>query len=146
MTVKVKILRISEGREHPAEIRGDVLHNEGKRHILSVSRRLKDKKAKRQKGQERHIVRYQHRSDEGYADERDNRHAKISCTDDYLPRDEGKETYVPQSADDGERAEKAGQRPQIEIPEIILIGWHYEGGHHRRDDRNTENGILLYKL
>ena len=137
MTVKVKILRISEGSEHTAEIRGNVLHNEGKRHIPAVAGRFKDKETERQKGQESHIVCYQHRTDEGYTHERNNRCTKIPRTHDDLPGDEGKEAYTPERAYNGERAEKAGQRPEIEIPEIGSVRRHNKRGHDRRNDRNA---------
>ena len=72
--VKIKILRIAEGREHSSEVCRDVLHNEGKSHIFLLSRRRKDEISERQKGQQRHIVGDQHRADKGYVDQSKNAH------------------------------------------------------------------------
>ena len=60
LRIKKEILRISERRKHSAEVGGDILHDEGKRHVLFFSRRCKHKVPERQKRQQRHVVCDQH--------------------------------------------------------------------------------------
>ena len=58
--IKEQILRVSERCEHSAEVGGDILHDEGKRHVIFFSRRCKHKISERQKRQQRHVVCNQH--------------------------------------------------------------------------------------
>ena len=63
-------MRIAEWGKHSAEIRRDILHDERENHVLFFLRIREYEIAEGQKGQERHIVGNQHRTDEGYVHER----------------------------------------------------------------------------
>ena len=115
-------MRIAEWREHSAEIRRDILHDECKNHVLFFLRIRQNEIAEWQKGQERHVVGDQHRADKGYVHERQNR-ASCRLENFYRPLCEKVEkVYVFESADDGERRQKAGKRVEIEIAQILFVG------------------------
>ena len=54
--VKVQILGVTKGGQHTAQVGGNILHNEGKGHILSFAGGSQHQGAQGQKGQQRHIV------------------------------------------------------------------------------------------
>lgn len=96
-------MRIAEGREHAAEVRRYILHDERENHILFFLRFREYEIAKGQKGQERHIVGDQHRAEKGDVHERKHR---ASCRFEDFNRPLGEEVekvYVFEGADDGER-------------------------------------------
>ena len=72
--VKVKVLWVAERRQHAAEIRRDVLHDERERQMLFIARRWQHEIAQRQKRQQRHVV-----GDKHGADERDVRQRQNAC-------------------------------------------------------------------
>ena len=63
--IYVKILRISEGGEHTAEVCGDILHDEGECHVFFLTRGRKNEISKRQEREKRHIIGKKHGTDEG---------------------------------------------------------------------------------
>ena len=143
--VKIKILRISEGREHSAEVSRDILHNEGKSHIFLLSRRGKYKISERQKGQQRHIVRDQHRADKGYVDQRKNAHFGIFKASDDLFCQDIKEMNIFQRAHDSQDAKKTGERFIIEITEIFLVDRDDETCDYSGKKRDKHHGVLFDK-
>lgn len=94
-------MRIAEGREHSAEIRRDILHDERKNHILFFLGVREHEIAEGQKGQKRHVVGDQHRADKGDVHERQNR---ASCRFENFNRpfrEEVEKVYIFEGADDG---------------------------------------------
>ena len=66
--IEIKILRIAKRGEHPAQVGGNILHDECKGHILFFAGGMENEIAQRQEGQKRHIVGDQHRADKGDID------------------------------------------------------------------------------
>ena len=71
--VYIKVLRVAERREHSAEVGGNVLHDEGERHVLFFARRGQNEVTERQEGEKRHVVGDQHGAEEGDVHERNPR-------------------------------------------------------------------------
>ena len=144
--IKIQVLRISERRKHPAQIGGDVLHDKRQRREFFVAARIQHKISERQKGDERHIVRHDHRPEIGDEHEREHDVAHIF----EAPHDDvGKpheKTNIFECRHDRKRTKKTGQRPQIEIPEIFPVERHKKTGHRRRDKRNDQHRTALYKM
>lgn len=138
-------MRIAEGREHSAEVRRDILHDERKNHVLFFLRIRQNEITEWQKGQECHIVGNQHRADKGYVNERQNR---ASCRFENFNRPFCKEVekvYVFESANDGKRRQKAGERVKIEIIQILLVGRNKEARYDCQQQCNQHNDIFSGK-
>ena len=144
--IYVKVLRIAKGREHTAEVCGDILHDERKRHVFLLLCRLQNHKSKRQEREKRHIVGKEHRPDEGDVDERQHTELRVFAkpNDPACQRDE--EFHVAKCANAGERAEKTGQRLEIEITEIFGIGRNGNGRDDCRADGDRKHGIGAQKI
>lgn len=115
-------MRVAERGEHPAEVRRDILHDERENHVFFFLRVRQNEIAEGQKGQKRHIVGNQHRADKGYVHERQNR---ASCRFENFNRpfrEKVEKVYVFEGADDGKRRQKTGERVEIEVAEILLVG------------------------
>ena len=143
--VEIEILRVAERREHSAQIRGDVLHYKGERHIFSLARRGQHKIPERQKGQKRHVVGYQHRADEGDVNKRKNAKPRVFEALDDLLRKNIKEIDIFKRADYRQHAEKTGKRLKIEITDIIRVGRNYHGGDGGGAKRNHHYRVLFDK-
>ena len=118
--IKVEVLRVAEGREHTAEVRGDVLQDKSQCHVLSLPRGIQHKVAEGEKGKECHIVRNQHGAEKGNRNKGEDGSAQIPRHADDPTRERGKKPDVPQGTDDGKGGKEAGQRQG----EDVL----YEGG------------------
>ena len=64
MRIKIKVLRISERRQHTAEVSGDILKDEDIGHLLLVLRDGQSEIPKRQERDQRHVICDQHGADE----------------------------------------------------------------------------------
>jgi hypothetical protein len=138
-------LGVAKGCEHSAEICGDILHNEGERHIFFLTRRGKDKITEGQEGQQRHIVSDQHRTDKGYVNERENADlCGLEALND-LAREHIEEIDILQGTNNRKDAEKASQRFVVKITCIFGIGRNYNRGDNSRTKRDKDDGILFYK-
>ena len=125
-------MRIAERGEHPAKIRRNILHDERKNHILFFLGVREHKIAEGQESQERHIVGDQHRADKGDIHECQNR---AFCRLENFNRlfcKEVEKVYVFESADDGERRQKTGERVEIEIAQILLVGRNKKARYDRQ--------------
>ena len=131
IAVEIQVLRVAERCQHSAEVGGGILENERECHVALFSRRGQDIAGQRQKGKERHIVRNQHGTDEG--DIRQGKHTGAErARQRHNPlREDGEETDVPQRRHDGERRKQAGQRGEINIRKVRLIGRNEESRHQR---------------
>jgi len=143
--IEVKILRVSEGGQHSAEVGGDVLHNEGERHILFLVGRMQNEVSQRQEGQERHIVGYEHRADEGDVDQRQHAHPRCSEAGDDLLRQGVEKAYVFQRADHRQHAEKAGQGLEVEISDIFGVDRHRKSRQCGGKEGYRHHGVLSCK-
>ena len=145
MRKKIQILRVAEGSEHTAEIGGNVLHDEGKSHVFLLSRCRENKIAERQECQKCHIIGNQHRSDEGDVNQCQNGGTGIACQGHNSARQDGEKFDVAQSADNSQGAEKAGQRFEIGILQILRIGGNDAGGDGSQCQCNTKNSVCTDK-
>jgi len=94
LSVEVQILRIAEGREHTAEVCGNILHNERERHILGLARSGQHEVSERQERKQCHIVCDKHRTDEGDVHQRKDTFAGAFEANDYLSREDVEEADV----------------------------------------------------
>ena len=143
--IEVEVLRIAEGREHAAEVGGDVLHDEHERRQLFVAARLQHEVPERQKSDERHIIRHDHRAEEGdeHERQRDVAHIFEAAHDDVRHPDEKADIF--ERRHDGERAKKTCQRAPVEIVRIRLVKGHEDAGDPRRDQRHQQHDVALDK-
>ena len=146
LRIEEQILRISERRKHAAEVGGDILHDEGKRHVLFFSRRCKHKISERQKRQQRHVVCDQHGADKCYVYKREYAYSCIPAQADDPLRENIEKADVFQRTYDRENAEKTGQRFQIKISEVLRVGRNDKAGYQRGCKRDHTNGVLAYKF
>ena len=137
---------IAEGREHATEICGDILHDEGERHVFLLLCRLQNHKSKRQEREKRHIVGKEHRTDEGDVYERQHAKLRILAKDDNAACECDEELDVTERANARERAEKAGQRLEIKVAEVFRIGRNHEGSADRRNQGDCEDGIGVQEI
>ena len=107
MRIQIQVLRIAKGRQHAAQIGGNILKDEDKRHIPFLSGGGEHQIPQRQERNQRHIVGDQHGADEGDVAQGDGRRAGIARQTDDLPSQNGKEVNVLQGADHCQRAEQA---------------------------------------
>ena len=121
LRVEIQVLRIAEGREHTAEVGGNVLHDEGKGHVFVLARRMQNEEAERQEGQKRHVVGDEHRPQEGDVNECQHAHPRVfEALDDAL-REDIEKANVFERTYDGQHAEQAGQSFEIQIAEIVYL-------------------------
>ena len=99
-------MRIAEGGEHTAEVGGDVLHDKGERHVLLLTCGCQNEEAERQKGEERHVVRNQHRADKGNVHKREHAHPRVFEKLHTLAREQIKETDVFERTHHSKHAKK----------------------------------------
>ena len=136
--VEVEILRVPEGGQHPAQIGGDVLHDEGKGHVALLAGGGKHQITQRQKGQQRHVVGNEHGADEGDIHQRQNTHAGVFEALDHLSGQHIEEVDILQRTDHRQHAEQARQRFQVKIAQIRTVrrdndagnGGSQQGDHH----------------
>lgn len=115
-------MRIAKRREHSAEVCCYILHNERENHVLFFLCIRQNEITEGQKGQKRHVVGDQHRADKGDIHECQN---CASCRLENFNRpfrEEVEKVYVFESADDGKRRQKTGERVPIEVAPILLVG------------------------
>ncbi len=138
-------MRIAERGEHAPEVGGNVLHHKGNGGVARLVRFKKNEPTEREKGQERHVVRNQHRADKG------NHH---QCQHGRAQGDEhlddptggiGEETNVFQGADNGECAEKTGDGPKINVMQILFVGRHDNDGCKGNGKRNAKDDVMVDK-
>ena len=127
-------MRVAKGGEHTAQVRRDILHDERERHILFLARGGQNEKAEWQKGEQRHIVGDEHRTDKGYVGERQHASACVFEGLDNFLRQEKEETDIFKGANDCKDTEKAGERFPVEIVEIFRVGGNDECRYRCRDD------------
>lgn len=125
---QIQVLRISEGRDHTAEVCGAVLQNKEHGGVLFLPGGLQDKPAQRQKRQQRRVVGEQHGAEHRYDHQRGADAADGAERAYHTLRQRGKYLHIPQRADDGQHAEKTHQRFDIVIACIIPV----RGGRCRR--------------
>ena len=143
--IYVKVLRIAERCQHTAEVGGNILHNERKRHILLLLCRSQNHKSKRQKGKKGHIVSKEHRPDKGDVHECKDAKLRIFAKSDDASCERYEKAKVSESADASERTEKTGECPEVKITEILGIGRNRERRGKSRRQSNRKNGILTYE-
>lgn len=144
--VQKQVLGIAERRQHPAEIRRDILHDKGKRHFLLVLCCVQNIVAERQKGQQRHIVGDQHRAEERDDDQREHRGAQSRKAAHDIPRQRVKKADVAERVDDGKRTEQACQRAEIKIAEIRPVRRDQKRGRQSGAQRNDKHKIFANKF
>ena len=76
--IQVQVLRLAERRRHSAEIGGDVLHDKDERGIFCLAARRQHQPSERQKCDQRHIVRHDHRAEVGDEHQRERHAAHIA--------------------------------------------------------------------
>ena len=145
-TVEIEVLRISEGREHSAEICSNVLHDKDECHILLLFRGGQNEKSEWEEGQKRHIVADEHRAEERDVNQGKHRDAKISRAIHDLSCKDGEKSDVLQRANNRERAKEAGQRFPIEIIRVLCIGCDDTGCYDREHDRNGQNDVAAEQM
>ena len=101
--------------------------------------------AKREKGEQCHIVRNEHGADERDVHKGKDRTAQIFRHRDDPAGDTGEKADMAERADHRQCAEEAGQRARIEITEIGLIRRHENGGGYSENGGDAEHGVLLHE-
>ena len=141
--VKIEILRIAEGRQHAAEIRGDVLQDKDIRHVPLLFCDGEGKVAERQKGDERHVIRDEHAAEKGDVNERKREHAQIPVRR-TMRRAKMEKNLISRSAQTTASVRKqAAKRSPVEIAEIFRVRRNEHARHDRRRCRRTEHGVFL---
>lgn len=101
--------------------------------------------AERQKGDQRHIVCDQHRSDERHAHQRDHARSRVAeATYDRL-RSEIEKVQIFQRANRGGYGKETGERFEIEIAEIFFIGRHDKRRDERQQKGDYAHGVFFQK-
>lgn len=143
LSVKIEVLRVAEGRQHSAEVCGNVLHYKSESHVFSLSRGAENEVAERQKGQQSHVVCNQHRPDKSDVDKRKHTHSRsFKALDDFLGENIEK-VDVFERADHRQHAEKTGQGLEVKIFYILCVGLDDEACENRRAERCKHYGIFL---
>jgi hypothetical protein len=143
LIIYVEVLRVAERCEHTAEVCGDVLHNESKRHIFLLARAVQCEKSEGQKSDESHIVGYQHRADKRDIHQRDHAKARVFAELYYFASKNGKKSDISERAYHGKNGKEAGERFEIEISEIFFIRRHKKSGYTCRGECDKENSVSL---
>lgn len=138
--------RPAERGQHTSEVCPDVLHNECEYHVFLLSRRYKHIIAERQKCKKRHIVGDKHRAHERNDNDRDYSLSDASGHRNDAAGDYREKAYILQRTYDGERAEKARQRFEVKIADILIIRRHDKGGEHRRRKCHRKHNVILKKI
>ena len=120
-------MRVAERGQHTAQIGGNILHNEGKGHILALTGGSQHQGSQGQESQQRHIVGDQHRSNKGDIHQRQNADPgvfaefyNVSCQHIEIP-------HISKGANHCQHTEKAGQGLKIKVVYVFSI--------HRHEDR-----------
>ena len=142
--INVEILRISEGSQHTAKVRRDVLEDKNRSHISLALCGVQHEVSQGQKGQKRHIVGDQHRTDEGDVNQRDHGCAEVSCEADDLARQHREESNILQRAYNCKHRKQAGKRFPIEVAFVGFVGRHNARGDDRQCKGNAKHGVLLH--
>ena len=143
--IQIQILRVAEGRQHAAQIGGNILKNEDQRYIPFFSDGGEHQIPQRQERNQRHIVSNQHGTDEGDVAQSDSRRAGVARQADDLPGQYGEEVNVLQSADHSQRTEQAAQGFPVEIPGVLRVRRHQKGRNDRRAESDQQYGVLTHK-
>ena len=144
--IYVKVLRIAERSQHTAEIGGNILHNEGERHIFLLLCRLQNHKSKRQKREKRHIVSEEHRPDEGDVYQGEDAKPCVFAKLDDASCERNEKTNIAKGTNTSKRTEQTGQSLEVKITEILGIGRNHEGRDKCRRQSNRKNGIPTQKI
>ena len=144
--IYVKVLRIAERCQHTAEIGGDILHNEGERHILLLLCRLQNHKSKRQEREKSHIVSKEHGPDEGNVYQGQNAELCVFAKLDDSSCERDEKSNIAKGTNAGERTEKTSQCLEVKISEILGIRRNHERRDKCRRQSDRENGILTQKI
>ena len=137
--IQVQILGVAERRQHSAEIGGDVLHDKDECGIFCLAARRQHKPAQRQKCDQRHIVRHDHRAEVGDEHQRERDAAHIAERGDDPGRQPLEKAAAFERAYDRERAKEARQRVEVEIVGIAAVGRHEKAGDRRRDQCDDQH-------
>lgn len=143
--INIEILRVSEGGEHTAEVGGNILHNESKRHVFFLTRGGKHEISEGQKREQRHIVGKEHRADKGDIHKCQHTEAGIFTNADDLMRQRHEKANIAKCTDARQGAEKTSERLKIEIAKIFCIGGNNKRCDECCHDRNAEDRILFHE-
>ena len=143
--INIEILRVSEGGEHTAEVGGDILHNESKRHVFFLTRGGKHEISEGQKREQRHIVGKEHRADKGDIHKCQHTEAGIFTNADDLMRQRHEKADISKRTDARQGTEKASERLKIEIAEILDIRRNDKRRDERRQNGNAKDSILFHE-
>lgn len=143
--INIKILRVSEGCEHTAEVGSDILHNESKRHVFFLARGGKHEISEGQEREQRHIVGKEHRADKGDIHKCQHTEAGIFTNADDLMRQRHEKADIAERANARQGAEKASKRLKIEITEILSIRRNDKRRDERRHNSNAKDRIFLHE-
>ncbi len=138
-------MRIAERGEHTAQVRRNVLHDKGERHVFFLARGRKHEISEGQKGEQRHIVGDEHRADKGDVGKGKHAGAGVFKRAHDLLRQKEEKPNVFQGADHRQNAEQTGQRFPIEVVRIRLVGRDDTGRDRRRAKGDEQHGVFLYK-
>lgn len=144
--IQVQILGIAERREHTAEIGGDILHNESKREVLSFAARIEHEKTERQKSDERHVVRHDHRAEIGDGHERKHDAAHALETPDDLIGEPHEKFDILERPYHSQRTEEARERAQIEVIQISPVDGNENTGDPRRRERDPQHRAVFHNM
>ena len=143
--IEVQVLGIAEGGEHAAQVRGDVLHDKGKGHVLLLSGGGEHEVSQGQEGQQCHVVGNEHGANEGDVDQCQNAEPGIAeALNDFLSQNV-EEADVLQGTDYSQNAEQAGQGLEIEIAQIGAVNGNDGGCDQCGDESNHHNGVGFQK-
>ena len=142
MGIQIQVLRIAKGREHAAQIGGDVLQDEYQRHIPLSPRRGKHEIAQRQKRDQRHIVGNQHGADKRNPHQRQRGGPGIAREPDNPPGQNGKKMNILQRTDHGQRAEKTAKGLYIKVTGVLRVRRHQKCGNRCRRECDDQHGVL----
>ena len=123
----------------------DVLYYKCKCEIFFFARSVQNEVSQRKEGEKRHIVCYQHRADKGYINERKDTDLCSLEALNYLSRKQIEEIDILKRTNYSQNAEKAGQRFEIKICDVLGVGRYDERGDHRCAKRNKHDRVFLDK-
>ena len=119
------------------------MQDEDVRHVLFLLGSRQRKVAERQKGDERHVVGNQHRTDEGDVDERQCERAQIARHGDDLARKNREEFDVAQRRHHRQRQKQAGEGAQVKIAEVCRVRRHKAGADCCRQNRHAQHDVAF---
>ena len=141
--IEIEVLGIAEGGEHTAEVGGDILHHEDEGGVLASAAGGQRVVAERQEGDERHVVRHDHRTEVSDEHQRERHPAHIAEGGNDLARHPFEKPALFEGADHREGAEQAGEGVEVEIIRVAGVRGHENAGHSRRDHRDDEHDMAL---